>query len=293
LIDYGIYLRTGKFNPPSQRGQCIGNGIDSFELSNSLSEIQQKLEDLRTRCISDPGNAEEILSDALEHLQATFEMLSATDEELVQQNQDLTISQKALRESEECYHAFIALSSEGIWRLETEQPLPITIPEDYQIEFILEHAYIAECNDACARMYGLTEAEELKGRQITEILPRSDPRSIEVIRDFIRSGYRLVDKEIYEVDKDGNSRCISTSVTGIVENNCLLRSWGVQHDITERKRAEEELHYHANLVDNISDADEAGNVYNLDICTKFGRPYAQIPTNRACRGSASGTFPNP
>jgi PAS domain S-box-containing protein len=222
-------------------GQGMGNRIDSFGLFNSLSEIQQTLEGLRTRCISDPGNAEEILSDALERLQATFEMLSATDEERVQQNRDLTIAQKALSESEECYHAFIALSSEGIWRLESDQPLPIAIPEDYQIEFILEHAYIAECNDACARIYGLTQAEELEGMQITKILPPSDPRSIEVIRDFIRSDYSLVDKEIYEIDKDGNSRCISTSVTGIVENNCLLRAWGVQRDVTERKRMEEDL----------------------------------------------------
>jgi PAS domain-containing protein len=188
----------------------MGNGI---EISDSISEVQQRLEALRTWCISDPGNAEEILSDALEHLKGTFKMLSAADEELVQQNLDLTIAQKALRHSEECYHAFIALSSEGIWRLETEQPMPITTPEDYQIEFILEHAYIAECNDACARIYGLTKAEELIGRKMTEILPRSDQRSIEVIRDFIRSGYKLVDKEIYEIDKVGNSRCISTSVT--------------------------------------------------------------------------------
>jgi hypothetical protein len=104
----------------------MGSGKDSFGLSNSLSEIQQRLEDLRTRCVSDPGNAEEILSDALDHLQATFKMLSAADEELVKQNRDLTISQKALCDSEECYHAFIALSSEGIWRLETEQPMPPT-----------------------------------------------------------------------------------------------------------------------------------------------------------------------
>jgi hypothetical protein len=82
-------------------GQGMGNRIDSFGLFNSLSEIQQTLEGLRTRCISDPGNAEEILSDALERLQATFEMLSATDEERVQQNRDLTIAQKALSESEE------------------------------------------------------------------------------------------------------------------------------------------------------------------------------------------------
>jgi PAS domain S-box-containing protein len=219
----------------------MDRGIDSGKLSSSLLEIQNRLEDLRTRCISDPDNAEEILSDALKQLQVTLEGLSTTDEELYQQNKELLVAQKASREIEECYHVFIALSSEGIWRLESEQPMPISMPEDDQIEFILEHAYFAECNDACARMYGLTNAEELKGMRMTDLLPRSNPQNIEAIRDFIRSGYRLVDKETCEVDKEGNPQCITNSVTGIVENDCLVRVWGIQRDITERKHVDEKL----------------------------------------------------
>src|SRR5215475_848784 len=59
-----------------------------------------------------------------------------------------------LRESEERYRAFIANSSEAIWRFELEQPIPINLPEDEQIEMLYKYAYLAECNDAMARMYG-------------------------------------------------------------------------------------------------------------------------------------------
>ena len=219
----------------------MGSEIDNLKLSNSLSAIKKRIEGLRTRCASDPGNAEEFLSDALDQLQDTFKDLSAANEKLVRQDKELIAAQEALRASEECCHAFIAHSSEGIWRLESEQPLSISIPEDDQVEFILEHACIAECNDSCARIYGLTKAEELVGMRMIDILPRSDQQNIEVIRAFIRSGYRLVDKEIYERDKEGNVHCIITGVTGIVENNCLMRAWGVQRDVTGLRRTEEAL----------------------------------------------------
>jgi PAS domain S-box-containing protein len=240
LTDGSIYLKAN-IHDINKRGQAMDSGLDNGKLSSSLSEIQIKLEDLRIRCISDPGNVEEILSDALEQFLDTFEELSAADEELMQQNKELLIAKEASREIEERYRAFIALSSEGIWRLESDQPMPISMPEDDQIEFILVHAYIAECNDACARMYGLTNAEEHVGMRMTDILPRSDPQNIEVIRAFIRSGYRLMDMETNEIDKKGNTRCITNNVTGIVENNCLVRVWGVQRDITDRKRSEEAL----------------------------------------------------
>jgi PAS domain S-box-containing protein len=146
----------------------------------------------------------------------------------------------ALRESKERYLAFIANSSEGIYRLESAQSMPIMLPEDDQIEFILEHAYIAECNDALARFYGMNKAEELIGIKMADFLT-PEPCNIEAIRAFIRSAYQLADIESSEVDNKGNIHIISNSLTGIVENGFLVRVWGVQRDITESKQAEKVL----------------------------------------------------
>src|SRR5215207_2927395 len=80
--------------------------------------------------------------------------------------------QRALRESEERYRAFIANSSEGIWRFELEEPVPTGLPEDEQIERCYRHGYLAECNDAMARMYGYGRAGEITGARLGDLLVR-------------------------------------------------------------------------------------------------------------------------
>jgi hypothetical protein len=69
-------------------------------LSRRISEIYQQIEDLQMRCVSDPGNATDVLSDALEELEACLEELSTADEELCQQNEELIEAQEALHKSE-------------------------------------------------------------------------------------------------------------------------------------------------------------------------------------------------
>jgi PAS domain S-box-containing protein len=146
-----------------------------------------------------------------------------------------------LRESEERYRAFIANSSEAIWRFELERPIPVDLPEDEQIDMLYRFGYLAECNDAMARVYGYETADQIVGARIGDLLPRSDPWNISQIRAFRRSGFKLTDSESHEVDRYGNTKYFLKNLIGIVENGAVVRTWGAQRDITERKEAEEEL----------------------------------------------------
>src|SRR5215470_1784829 len=108
-------------------------------------------------------------------------------------------AEEKLKESDDRYRAFIANSSEGIWRYELEEPVPVTLPADEQIELLYRRGYLAECNEVFARSHGRTSVDEILGERLTVLLVRSDAEKIiEYSRLFVRSGYRLIGVETRE-----------------------------------------------------------------------------------------------
>src|SRR5260370_27109805 len=118
-------------------------------------------------------------------------------------------------------------------------PVSGELPEDGLVHRILYEAYIAECNDAMAAMYGLSSGKELRGKRWAELAPPDDPHNIELTRRYVRSGFRVLDHESREVDIHGNPKIFLNSMIGTVENGMLVRTWGIQRDITEKVKLEE------------------------------------------------------
>ncbi|HEY3321417.1 MAG TPA: PAS domain S-box protein [Planctomycetota bacterium] len=150
-------------------------------------------------------------------------------------------AEEALRQSEQRYRAFIEQSSEGISRCELEEPISLEASSEEQIDAFYRVAYLAECNDAMARMYGFEKAEQLTGARIRDLLPPSDPRSIEYLRKFADAGCRAVSLKSYERDKNGQTRIFLNNLVGVVQDNKLVRVWGTQRDVTELEKTQEAL----------------------------------------------------
>src|SRR5581483_4561509 len=148
-------------------------------------------------------------------------------------------AEEALRLREEDYRRFVARSSEGIFREDLDAPLSVTLPEEELVHHILHDSYMAECNDAMARMYGLSSSQEMLGKRLTELLAEDDPRNIAMTREFIRSGFHVLERESHEVDVQGNPKVFRNSMIGIVEDGKLLRTWGIQRDVTEQVKSEQ------------------------------------------------------
>lgn len=207
--------------------------------------------------LTKPLQLEEVLARVQTHMavHALQKQLSLQNTRMKQEITERKRVEVALLESQARYGSFVSNSSEGICRIELEQPLSILLPEDEQIQGFFEYGYLGECNDAYARMYGRVKAEELNEVRLAHLLPRNDPRLIALIRTFIRGGYRLVGSEPYETGARGHMRSFVSSFVGTVEDGFLVRAWGVQREVTEHKRAEDairqQLNFQQTMIDTI------------------------------------------
>lgn len=145
---------------------------------------------------------------------------------------------ETLQKDEERYRTFIEHSAEGISRYETREPVPIDLPIEEQIERFYSTAYLAECNEALAIMYGYSHAAEMRKVTLDKIFDRQNPNIQNLIRLFIQNGYRLINIETHDTNVQGNDVYFLNSFIGFVENGCLCRAWGIQRDITRQKKDE-------------------------------------------------------
>lgn len=125
-----------------------------------------------------------------------------------------------------------------MWRIEFEKPIPLSLPEEQQIERIYRDGYLAECNEAMSRLAGARNADELVGTSFAALFSRDDDRIREELRSAVRSSHSAATFATTPLDKDGKKVYRLRTQCGIVENNELQRIWGTTRDITELKRAE-------------------------------------------------------
>lgn len=147
----------------------------------------------------------------------------------------------ALRESEQRYHAFISQNVDAMWRIEFESPISTDLSEEEQIQSIYDRGYLAECNEAMARLLGYTKAEQLIGMTFEDLTRHADPRLKDDIRSAVQSGYRFDTVERKPIDADGHPRHVLRTQWCVVEDGKLIRIWGTLRDITELKVVAEAL----------------------------------------------------
>lgn len=147
------------------------------------------------------------------------------------------VEEDKLRESEQRYRVFIAKNADAMWRVEFQQPIPTSLPEEEQLDRIYKYGYIAECNDAVARMLGMESSDQLIGLRLQEIVP-ADPAARQATMVAVHAGYHMTTVETDPIDSNGKRRCFLRSQWGIVEEGQLQRIWGAHRDITELRYAE-------------------------------------------------------
>lgn len=132
-------------------------------------------------------------------------------------------------------------SAEGLWMFETSEPVSTQALPGEILAYWKTNAVLAECNDNTARMYGFSKAGELLGMPLNQLIDFEAPFWIQYFRTFIENGFKIANIETKEFDRYGNTRYFLNNMEGVVEEGMLQRVWGTQQDISERKKAEEQL----------------------------------------------------
>ena len=142
---------------------------------------------------------------------------------------EMRVTMNRLAESEGRYRNFVEHSSEAVWRVELDQPMPALLPIGDQRRWLQEHAHVAECSLS----YGNLDPPE------TPMALRPWRRDIpwnaiydQHLEQAARQQYSM-DGLRFDVMVQGRRHTFITSFTGVVKDGNLLRIWGVARDVTE------------------------------------------------------------
>jgi len=146
--------------------------------------------------------------------------------------------------SDERYRAFVANSSEAIFRTELAEPMPVTLPPDEQVAWVRKHGFVAECNAAFMVALGIKDAPSpIVGTRLADH-PTWSRVYVERIRECIRNNYQVRNIEHVVHGPYGLDRVLLISMIGIVEKGHVLRFWGSGRDVTAMREAEDALAQH-------------------------------------------------
>ncbi|HMC99010.1 MAG TPA: PAS domain S-box protein, partial [Ferruginibacter sp.] len=158
---------------------------------------------------------------------------------LVTDISDRINAKKALEESDQRYKMFLKYSTEGIWRVDLPHPMHVGTPLAEMVTTCYNTAFVAECNDRFATMYGRKSAAEMVGLPLRELLPKANPANIQYLTSFFANNFKVTEQISYEHDDNGNESIYVNNMVGIVEGDFIKTAWGIQRDVTLQKKAEQ------------------------------------------------------
>ena len=144
------------------------------------------------------------------------------------------------------YHDFVTSSVAAVWFYEVQPPMPLDLPVSEQPGYLYDACVLVEGNDALAQQYGFGRFDEIVGWRLRDIMGGDREAAIkEVFVPWVENGYCYDGAETHEQTRSGEHKHFYNYGKSVFENGHLVRVWGTQIDITERKRAAEEARQRA------------------------------------------------
>lgn len=144
----------------------------------------------------------------------------------------MKISLQEVTSSEARYRNFIAMSSEAVWRVEVDPPMPVALPLEEQRQWLEKTARVAEGNVLFDRLAaGCTEPgidhgpQWIPARSWCALFEKHLEQAAR--EEFRLDGLRLV------AQVAGKPRTFAISFNGVVTDGRLVRIWCVARDVSE------------------------------------------------------------
>jgi transcriptional regulator with PAS, ATPase and Fis domain len=170
--------------------------------------------------LTDPKLAESVLQ--------IFALAAVAELQRAESAENLALADKRWR-------SFATHSNEAIVRFAVEPPIPLNLPIEEIIDLAYRYAYVEDCNDQAAVLFGLDRAS-LMGARLEIVSNRSDAEQLERLRAFARAGCVFS-----QVERPFAGRHLLMTREGIIENGKLVGAWVTGRDITELKEAEAQV----------------------------------------------------
>jgi PAS domain S-box-containing protein len=145
---------------------------------------------------------------------------------------------ESARRNEQRFRDLFNRSSEGMWRVLFQPPVPIDLPAEEVADLAWARGRIVDVNEAMAQALGYSAGDilNLPVREMAAVDDRR-PRMLEVIRN----GFRPMMTEFRTTNRRGEVRWLEPKDIPIVSDGQLVEWWGATRDITDRKLGEEIL----------------------------------------------------
>ncbi len=152
-------------------------------------------------------------------------------------------AEKALQESQRLLELFFAQSLDGFFFMMLDEPVrwDETVDKAAVLEWVFGHQRITRVNEAMARQYGAVP-EDLLGRTPAELFVHDPADGRARWRRFFDAGRLHIETDERKLDGtpiriEGDYICL------YAPDGRIMGHFGIQRDITERRRAEEALRF--------------------------------------------------
>lgn len=138
------------------------------------------------------------------------------------------------KQNEERYRTFVETISEGIWRIDLDEPVSRDLRPRAQAEHILAKGRLAELNPAMARLFWPNAVAPI-GAVIGSLMVH---QGMPLFRTFVEAGHRLHNHEVAFQQSKRPTRYFSVNAVGQFDRGELSGVWGSCTEITDRVEME-------------------------------------------------------